>query len=47
MGVSTPFDRIRVGPDEAVNKELVGLYWDIGRLIVERQKDAKQERERL
>jgi DUF1016 N-terminal domain len=21
----------------AVNKELVGLYWDIGRLIVERQ----------
>jgi len=25
----------------AVNKELVGLYWDIGRLIVERQSDAK------
>jgi len=25
----------------AVNKELVGLYWDIGRLIAERQKDAK------
>ena len=24
----------------AVNKELVGLYWDIGRLIVERQVDA-------
>ena len=24
----------------AVNKELVGLYWDIGRLIVERQHDA-------
>jgi len=23
-----------------VNKELVGLYWDIGRLIVERQQDA-------
>ena len=23
-----------------VNKELVGLYWDIGRLIVERQKEA-------
>lgn len=22
----------------AVNKELVGLYWDIGRIIVERQK---------
>lgn len=21
----------------AVNKELVGLYWDIGRMIVERQ----------
>jgi hypothetical protein len=27
---------------KAVNKELVGLYWDIGRLIVERQKDANQ-----
>jgi len=26
---------------QAVNKELVGLYWDIGRLIVKRQKDAK------
>lgn len=25
----------------AVNKELVGLYWDIGRLIVERQQDAQ------
>ena len=25
----------------AVNKELVGLYWDIGRLIVERQQNAK------
>jgi len=25
---------------KAVNKELVGLYWDIGRLIVERQEDA-------
>jgi len=25
----------------AVNKELVSLYWDIGRLIVERQQDAK------
>lgn len=25
----------------AVNKELVGLYWDIGRLIVERQQDAR------
>ncbi|WP_448948988.1 PDDEXK nuclease domain-containing protein [Lautropia mirabilis] len=25
----------------AVNKELVGLYWDIGRMIVERQQDAK------
>jgi hypothetical protein len=24
----------------AVNKELVGLYWDIGRMIVERQEDA-------
>ncbi|SAL70955.1 hypothetical protein AWB70_07279 [Caballeronia cordobensis] len=24
----------------AVNKELVGLYWDIGRLIVERQKSS-------
>jgi len=26
---------------KAVNKELVGLYWDIGRMIVERQADAK------
>jgi len=25
---------------KVVNKELVGLYWDIGRLIVERQADA-------
>jgi len=25
----------------AVNKELVNLYWDIGRLIVERQKNAR------
>ena len=25
----------------AVNKELVSLYWDIGRLIVERQQSAK------
>jgi len=25
----------------AVNKELVALYWDIGRIIVERQADAK------
>jgi hypothetical protein len=23
-----------------VNKELVGLYWDIGRMIAERQTDA-------
>lgn len=26
---------------KAVNKELVGLYWDIGRMIVERQADAR------
>ena len=26
---------------KAVNKELVGLYWDIGRMIVERQEDAQ------
>ena len=26
---------------KAVNKELVGLYWDIGRMIVERQADAQ------
>ena len=26
---------------KAVNKELVGLYWDIGQMIVERQADAK------
>ena len=25
---------------KAVNKELVGLYWDIGRIIVERQENA-------
>ena len=25
---------------KAVNKELVGLYWDIGRLIAERQIDS-------
>lgn len=25
---------------KAVNKELVGLYWDIGRMIVDRQTDA-------
>ena len=25
----------------AVNKELVALYWDIGRMIVERQVDAE------
>lgn len=34
--------RIRAAQYEAlraVNRELVGLYWDIGRLIVERQKD--------
>ncbi len=34
--------RIRAAQYEAlraVNKELVGLYWDIGRLIVERQKE--------
>ena len=27
---------------KAVNKELVGLYWDIGSLIAARQKDAAQ-----
>ncbi len=26
---------------KAVNSELVGLYWDIGRMIVERQRDAQ------
>jgi predicted nuclease of restriction endonuclease-like (RecB) superfamily len=26
---------------KAVNAELVGLYWDIGRMIVERQRDAE------
>ncbi|MDY6822591.1 MAG: PDDEXK nuclease domain-containing protein [Chloroflexota bacterium] len=37
-------ERIRSAQYEAlkkVNKELVGLYWDIGRMIVERQADAK------
>jgi predicted nuclease of restriction endonuclease-like (RecB) superfamily len=26
---------------KSVNTELVGLYWDIGRMIVERQQDAE------
>ena len=37
-------ERIRSAQYEAlkaVNKELVGLYWDIGRMIVERQADAE------
>ena len=37
-------ERVRAAQYEAlkaVNTELVGLYWDIGRLIVERQADAK------
>jgi len=37
-------ERIRSAQYEAlkaVNKELVGLYWDIGRMIVERQIDAE------
>jgi predicted nuclease of restriction endonuclease-like (RecB) superfamily len=37
-------DRIRSAQYEAlktVNKELVGLYWDIRRMIVERQTDAR------
>jgi predicted nuclease of restriction endonuclease-like (RecB) superfamily len=37
-------ERIRSAQFEAlkaVNKELVGLYWDLGRLIVERQADAE------
>jgi len=37
-------ERIRSAQYEAlkaVNKELVGLYWDIGRMIVERQADSK------
>jgi predicted nuclease of restriction endonuclease-like (RecB) superfamily len=37
-------ERIRTAQYEAlkaVNKELVGMYWDIGRMIVERQKDAE------
>ncbi len=37
-------ERIRSAQYEAlkaVNKELVGLYWDIGRMIAERQADAK------
>ena len=38
-------ERIRAAQYEAlqaVNTELVGLYWDIGRMIVERQADADQ-----
>jgi hypothetical protein len=37
-------ERVRFAQYEAlkaVNKELVGLNWDIGRLIVERQVDAE------
>jgi predicted nuclease of restriction endonuclease-like (RecB) superfamily len=37
-------ERVRAAQYEAlksVNKELVGLYWDIGRMIVERQIDAE------
>ncbi len=37
-------ERIRVAQYtalKAVNKELIGLYWDIGRLITERQVDSK------
>ena len=40
MGMSERLQRIRSAQYEAlkaVNKELVGLYWDIGRMIVERQ----------
>jgi len=36
-------ERIRAAQYEAlraVNKELIGLYWDIGRMIVRRQKEA-------
>ncbi|MHB1326040.1 MAG: PDDEXK nuclease domain-containing protein [Thermoleophilia bacterium] len=29
----------------AVNRELIGLYWDIGRMIVERQKDGIRGKE--
>lgn len=35
-------ERIRSAQYEAlrsVNKELISLYWDIGRVIVERQRD--------
>ncbi|MBM4024619.1 MAG: DUF1016 domain-containing protein [Planctomycetes bacterium] len=37
-------DRVRAAQYEAlraVNKELVALYWDLGRLIVERQGEQK------
>ena len=37
-------ERVRAGQYQAlraVSKELVGLYWDIGRMIVERQADAE------
>ena len=37
-------ERIRSAQYEAlraVNKELVGIYWDIGRIIVEQQTDAE------
>jgi len=40
--IGTVKDRIRSAQYEAlkaVNKELVGLYWDIGRMISEKQKE--------
>lgn len=40
-------ERIRSAQYEAlraVNKELIGLYWDIGRMIVERLENGKRGR---
>jgi hypothetical protein len=28
----------RISAARAINRDLIGLYWDIGRMIVERQK---------
>jgi len=36
-GVKARIQSAQYAALRAVNKELVGLYWDIGRLIVERQ----------
>jgi hypothetical protein len=38
-GVKARIQSARIAASRSVNKELILLYWDIGRSIVERQKD--------